>query len=275
MEDNQKRYIAYNHIHTRDSDGRPLYEVDTTYYNGNTVKVKKINKYNYLDKLIEETYKDGNTVLKTTTNTYDYVGNKTGSTFPNGSTESYTYNHAGNVLTYTNPMGNTMTYEYDMAGRNTSVTDFKGNATTYEYDSAGRKIKISSPFDGAETALKKTYYDSNGNVIKEMTKKNAAGEADRFKTMQYTYDSMNRLTCTDNGLADSFYSARYTRYEYNSKGNMIHVLKSLKDNSITYATKPSGCRYIDYEYDAFGNMESTSTTDTENPFKYCGEYVDE
>ena len=22
-------------------------------------------------------------------------------------------------------------------------------------------------------------------------------------------------------------------------------------------------------------MESTSTTDTENPFKYCGEYVDE
>ncbi|MDY3303082.1 MAG: RHS repeat-associated core domain-containing protein [Clostridia bacterium] len=30
-----------------------------------------------------------------------------------------------------------------------------------------------------------------------------------------------------------------------------------------------------YEYDAFGNMESTSTTDTENPFKYCGEYVDE
>ena len=30
-----------------------------------------------------------------------------------------------------------------------------------------------------------------------------------------------------------------------------------------------------YEYDSFGNMESTSTTDTENPFKYCGEYVDE
>lgn len=117
---------------------------------------------------------------------------------------------------------------------NTALYD-PANGAKYTLDSAGRKIKISSPFDGAETALKKTYYDSNGNVIKEMTKKNAAGEADRFKTMQYTYDSMNRLTCTDNGLADSFYSARYTRYEYNSKGNMIHVLKSLKDNSITYA----------------------------------------
>ena len=278
MEDNQKRYIAYNHIHTRDSDGRPLYEVDTTYYNGNTAKVKKINKYNYLDKLIEETYKDGNTVLKTTTNTYDYVGNKTGSTFPNGSTESYTYNHAGNVLTYTNPMGNTMTYEYDMAGRNTSVTDFKGNATTYEYDSAGRKIKIYSPFDGAETALKKTYYDSNGNVIKEMTKKNAAGEADRFKTMQYTYDNMNRLTCTDNGIADSSYSARYTRYEYNSKGNMIHVLKSLKDNSITYATKPSGCRYVDYEYDRFGrviHMSGYSAYDTTYTYDLTGNKLSE
>ena len=77
---------------------------------------------------------------------------------------------------------------------------------------------------------------------------------------------MNRLTCTDNGLADSFYSARYTRYEYNYKGNMIHVLKSLKDNSITYAAKPLGCRYI---AGSFHNIDVEKLQDiTDEQWKY-------
>ena len=152
--------------------------------------------------------------------------------------------------------------------------------------------------------------DNNGNIEDHLYYDYDWGTVKQY---DYTYDAFNRMITssiggvtttyayngdnlrqskTTNGVTTSHvYDGSDIVYEKKGSDTYVYIrglelIASKKNDgefeyyhhdvhgSVIAKTNSNGQTDV-YEYDAFGNMESTSTTDTENPFKYCGEYVDE
>ncbi|MBR5528234.1 MAG: RHS repeat-associated core domain-containing protein, partial [Clostridia bacterium] len=178
--------------------------------------------------------------------------------------ESYTYDYAGRLTSVTDAYGKTSYITYDALGRKISESDKMGNTTYYTYDALGRVIKVDSPFNGNIRSVKKTYYDANGNVIKEQQSNNADNSAVyTFDTVEYAYDSMNNLTDVITHVTDT--ARNYVHYEYDTAGRMTSMHTGL---SAPYSETNTG-NVTEYAYDLYGNCISvTDALDNTETFTY-------
>ncbi|MBR5012266.1 MAG: RHS repeat protein, partial [Clostridia bacterium] len=191
---------------------------------------------------------------------YDYVSNPIRVYYDDTTLATYTYDHAGNVTSETNALEDTRTITYDALGRKTSESDYKGNITNYTYDAAGRLLTMTAPFaDGVNTTVK-YYYDANGNVTKQQQTAQADNSTEVvWRTVEYEYDEMNRVTDIINHVSDT--SKQYTHYAYDAAGNLTHVYTGMTQ-PWTAAMSNSAYRLVTYGYDGRGN--NTAVTDAVN-----------
>ena len=188
--------------------------------------VTTVQTYDLRGRLVKEEAQTEEETL-TTTYEYDYLENviSTKDARANaegwGNTTQTVYDYAGNVLSQTNALGKTMTNTYNLMGQLVSSSDYKGNATTYVYDKMGRNIQITSPFDGTNVSKKFVIYDKNGNVIREKQQNNAPGAGETYRSVEYGYDSKNRLTAVKQYNGETAYKTAYT---YDNAGNQTSII---------------------------------------------------
>ena len=193
--------------------------------------------YDVMDNKIQTTYPDGSTA----TFTYDAESRKTGITDPDGRALLGEYDALGRVTKETLPGGATLRVSYDAAGRVVTATDPRGNAKAIsyapnketladalgnvvvnEFDSQHRRVKVTDAL-GHVTSLT---YDSAGNLIKTTFPDGT------FKTT--TYNAAKQK------IADTDQAGKTTQFAYDAAGRLIRVTDTL--GGITF-----------YTYDAVGN----------------------
>jgi YD repeat-containing protein len=138
-------------------------------------------------------------------------------------TAKWDYDFRGNVVKEYNANGNYITYAYDGLGRNVSVTDYSNNTTTITYDNLGRALTQSVPFENISgtvySAVTKTDYDRNGNVIKTRVQNNEPGAAANWSMTTNEYNNRNFLTSATNYLDNT--SENVVTYTYNGAGSVL------------------------------------------------------
>jgi len=178
-------------------------------------------EYDMLGQLTRIVDEEGNQM----TFTYDALGRKTSINDPDMGTWTYTYDDAGNLLTQTDAKGQTITYSYDDLGRPTTKTYPGGEQVNWYYDESGHGASIGrltrKVFPGGSESYT---YDEQGNVT----------EATRCvdgvcKTMQTTYDAMDRVT------SQTYPDGETVTYAYNSEGYVSSASGLV--NSITYNSR--------------------------------------
>ncbi len=187
---------------------------------------------------------NGHTVTRvdpsgTTTYTPDHLGRTTAETLPNEITPlGSTYDPAGNTLTYTDATG-TVTYAYNADNTVSSIADPGGSCTsnptskciTFGYDNNGTRTTTTYP--GGVTM---TVTPDNSGRVKEITARNSSATLNDYSynylkgttdqtlaqsrtdntnasAVNYSYDSLNRLTNATQGTAASWL------YCYDGAGN--------------------------------------------------------
>lgn len=226
-------------------------------------------QYNALGQLTRDT-KTMSATAYPTDYTYDWQGNQLTITNPDSSIVKYVYNPAGQLEqvqrkeaadgAFTNVVTN---FDYGSAGGVVSQVDANGVTTTNTYDAAElyrlrRKLTVTS---GGTKLQDTTYtYDAVGNISRIVD----ASQTNSAKTVDYTYDALNRLlTAVTTGAANGQnYSEAYT---YDAIGN---ILTKTGQGAYTYAgnvgssyANPHAVTQISattYSYDANGNMLNTS-----------------
>jgi len=206
--------------------------------------------------------------LNTTTYTNDADNELTGVGYPDGTSigfaydgdgnvlsqadglnhpTSYTYDPLNRVLTMTDPLNRVTTYGYDLAGNLTSLKDAlsPSRTTSYGYDAANRLTSISYS-DGVTPNVSFGY--DNDNQRTSMT--------DGTGTSSYSYDSLNRLTQSKNGVA------QIVKYGYDLARNLTSL--TYPSNSVVTRTydlanrltqvKDWSSNATSFAYDADSNM---------------------
>ncbi len=246
---------------------RETYEYNDAYTSTLSLVIKTVHGDENAADIVTKTYinKYGETVKEdvggvVTEYEYDYVSNPIRVYYDDTALATYTYDHAGNVTSEKNALGKTRTITYDAIGRKVSESDYKGNITNYTYDAAGRLLTMTAPFaDGVNTTVK-YYYDANGNVIKQQQTAQADNSAEVvWRTVEYKYDCMNRVTDITNHVSDT--SKQYTHYKYDAAGNLTHVYTGMTQEW-SAVLNPDTYRLVTYGYDGRGN--NTAVTDAVN-----------
>ena len=179
-------------------------------------------------------------------------------------TTQYEYDYAGRVTSETDIDGNTKTTGYDWLGRKTSESDFMDNVVTYTYDAASRVVKTVMPFHGNETTQKKTYYDANGNVVKELSQVDDT----KYSVTQNEYDSMNRVTKVKTypeltATAQPVGPADLVQYTYDSMGNPLTMTIATEKAGVTDTSTTT------YEYNSLGQcVKITDALNQAEEFMY-------
>ncbi len=204
------------------------------------------------------------------TYTFDYAGNvlsvKSARANAEGFNETHTaeYDILGNVIQETDELGNTTRNEYDKLGRLIKAYDQNNYATEYKYDNLNRVIEEKAPFEvkngTVHYSVKKIWYDNNGNISKERVYTNAAGEAEKFSEVKYTYDNRNRLIMTETNDGTT---SNYVQNFYDAKGNLLRVYTGLSSpltiNGLDDVTgDDTEYAVTKYTYDAVGRPLTTT-----------------
>ena len=264
-----------------DTVGETTKTYTTTYYldgnkksEGTCAEDMRMYKYDDADELLEEVY--GNKYKME----YAYDG------MQERKYDKYTDLSTNESLRYN--------YDYTPWGAFSNRTMGTGNPEVFRFGTRAEECGR----DNNGNIEDRLYYDYNWGTVKQY---------------DYTYDAFNRMITssiggvtttyayngdnlrqskTTNGVTTSHvYDGSDIVYEKKGSDTYVYIrglelIASKKNDgefeyyhhdvhgSVIAKTNSNGQTDV-YEYDAFGNMESTSTTDTENPFKYCGEYVDE
>ena len=140
---------------------------------------------------------------------------------------------------------------------------------TLTYDTLGRLLTETTPIDANNNAIKKYYYDSNGNITSDRHKNNAVGSTETWARTDYGYNSrgfLAHVTQYDGTNIDNV-----TRYTYDGVGNM----RTMRTGAST--TLSSDGQVTEYTYDRYGNVltitdalaqiESYEYSDTGKPKK--------
>jgi RHS repeat-associated protein len=114
--------------------------------------------------------------------TPDGTGNLLAYTDRAGKVWGYTYNGKGQILTATNPAGGVTTATYRADGTLETLKDALNQTTTFTYDSKRRLTRITHP----DATYREYSYDNN-NRLKTV-------RDERANTIYYTYDGNGRLT---------------------------------------------------------------------------------
>lgn len=179
--------------------------------------------------------------------------------------KSFEYNYMNKPTKETDELGNSVRAEYDALGRKVKEYDQNGYATEYKYDNLGRVIEQKSPVEETDGtiyyAIKKMWYDKNGNLIKERVNTNAAGETETYNEVEYTYDNRNRLTMTKAYDGEKY---NYVQNYYDAKGNLLRVYTGLSNsltiNGLDNVTVGADNEYAvtKYSYDALSRLFETT-----------------
>lgn len=178
---------------------------------------------------------------QTVTYTYDAMGNRASLTYPDGKVISYEYDDIDRLTQVTDWNSQSTSYTYNVLGRIVTVLRPNGVHSSYSYDDAGRLVDLQHLL-GTQTLASYHYtYDSFGNrtnVVESFiqTSMNA--------TIDYTYDSLNRLTQAN------YSTNRSHQYTYDAVGNRLSQITTVNGSSTT----------IPYTYDAANRLASVSGT---------------
>ena len=205
-------------------------------------------------RLLSSQFKNGSETIASTY-TYDCFDNCLTATDPMGTKTTNTYDIFGNLLTSQTPYSGTVSNTYDMAGRRQTATDRNGNTAVYHYDVLDRLILEETPFDEQNTAKKKYFYDSASNLISEKQQKNAPGEAESYRTVNYAYNNRNQITAVSGDTVP-------VSYTYDSAENRI---------SQQIGTGEETAEYL-YTYDTLGQVLS-ETNPLEKACTYTYDYA--
>ncbi len=176
----------------------------------------------------------------------DFKANAEGASAP---TVSYVYDYANRAV-QTVTMAGTVTKHIDSFGRTDMETDARGNSVYYTYNGAGAVTQVRQPMDSSAEAIVNQYYDKNGNLTREETKK----EGSAFKTTKNIYDSRNRLSAV---VAQDAAGNVITKYAYDNAGRITKQALGL--NTVSEAIDPLQHKVTTYTYDSIGRM--TASTD--------------
>ena len=148
---------------------------------------------------------------KNTRYNYDAVGNKTSMIYPDGTVAEHAYDFLGRLTNLKDAENQNTIYGYDAVSRLIEMAYPNGWKENYAYDDLGQ-LTAQTAKDPVSGEVKHNYvYDSQGNVTRET--RTGAGGQDPFDRT-HTYDALNRLTGTIDGL-------KTIAYQYDSLGNLI------------------------------------------------------
>ena len=243
--------------------------------------------YDSMDRVLTETIGD-----EVTSYSYSEDGKLLSVTDPTG-TITYSYNSRGLLSGVTNTAGETISYEYNSAdqlqkitidgqdivygydslGRLVSVTDSEGT-TTYTYDAVGNRASTTYPngvvttyeYNNINALTSLVTTDSNGTILASYEYTiGSNGErlsVEEFgRTVEYTYDELNRLTSETVIVGDNEYE---TTYSYDSNSNRISMTRDGETTTYDYNCLNQITRAgdIDYTWDNAGNLVSQSSIGT-------------
>jgi RHS repeat-associated protein len=188
----------------------------------NGTVLKDLEKaYDALGRLVQQTDGTGNE----RTYTYDKLNRVTSETTPTGSTLSYVYDAWGNVVNYTDADGTVFTRAYTKTNKLKDETAQNGSrteTTSYEYDEAGTVKSVTNGSTTMYYNMKDGTYQSNAYDLVTSMNWSATG-----LTMQYGYDSLNRLTAVTTP------GGKNTEYTYNTN-SQVTGMRGWLDGTIAY-----------------------------------------
>ncbi len=188
----------------------------------------------------------------------------------------YKYDYTGNKVEETDPKGNSTKYKYDNFGRLIKKTDAGLNETIYTYNSLNNVLKVEEP-NGKITEniynelgrleLQKTYkkgsnnytykkytYDTAGNLLTLTAGKVVDSKDEISSLIEYTYNSMNRISNEYRKIDES--SKSHTKYNYDNNGNRTEKKEYTNSQETGYV------KYT-YTYDYSGAVKSEEGRYTE------------
>ena len=243
--------------------------------------------YDSMDRIATETING-----EVTTYTYDSLGNLTTVEVPTG-TITYTYNSDGLLTGVTNANGETISYSYnsgyqlakitidgqeisygyDNQGRLTTVTDSEGT-TTYSYDANGNRVSTGYPngvvttyeYNSINALTRQVSKDSSNNILASYEYTiGANGErlscTELNRTVEYTYDQLNRLTSEKVTRGNTVSETVYT---YDANSNRTSMTKDGTVTTYTYnnLNQITQAGKVTYTWDNAGNLVSQSSLGT-------------
>jgi len=230
---------------------------------------KKVNTYDFADRLISSTEINSSDVRLTTTMQYDLMGRLTSSVDPFGHETRHIYDELGREIETIHPSigsldGSLITptekKEYDVLGNVTLHKKGHQGATTASYNILGKPINIIHPDNSTEsfeynidgtlkqsvdkTGLKTCYkYDYAGRVIE---KEVYSSENALLKKESNSYNAFHLLSSTD-------CEGRITYYNYDYAGRLVTIVK--------------GEERTDYAYDTSGRQTVTRECYASNAYR--------
>ena len=221
--------------------------------------------------------------------TYDYMsgnGLLVKQTYGNGHEVSFTYDNLGRTKTVTHKDGPTLTYAYTGDGQVHSITETWNDVSTvylYRYDSLGNLggsekhvgdslvLRTNHSYDNdnrlsaqgwqiGTDSFSQTYSygEWDGNLSSIVLSKNNSSIA-----VNYTYDSLRRLSSVGNGI----FTSTYSYWDDDESSAASPQLKSIVHDGVNYGGKVVECNYT-YGYDANGNITSAAFGIRENTYVY-------
>ena len=229
---------------------------------------------------------EGALVLAKTTKTYDALNNETSTVDPDGLHTAATYNGLLPLTQTVDPTGLNLTTAlvYNAQSDPTSVTDPGGRSYTFAYDGGRNMTSISTPLQGAITAVfdgaglpvsgtdalgTKTVltHDAYGNVTREDV---LDALSSLLKRTDYTYDANgNKMSETRYRTINGVLTPLTWQYTYDAANHMVAVTDPLSrvtrteydaNGHVTALVNPLG-RRTTYFYDALGNLTLTTMPD--------------
>ncbi|MDI1226180.1 MAG: DUF6531 domain-containing protein [bacterium] len=236
--------------------------------------------YNGSGQLTSVTNENGRAITLT------YVSGKVNTVVtPDG---TFTYGYTGtNLTTVTRPDTKTTTYHYEnltYTNALTGITDAKGvRYATFGYDASGKAISSqhaggvdSYTFNyttntstnplGKDT---KYYYRNIGGVRRVMLVSGIASANCVASYKKINYDALGRV------ISKTDWQNHTTRYQYDSRGNVVYMLEAAGRPTVQRATTISWITSFnlpdvvtepgittDYDYDTYGRLVTMTVTDT-------------
>jgi RHS repeat-associated protein len=241
----------------------------------------KVNAYTYdgLGQLTGETEKVNDVQVQSYSYRYDAFYNRTRLTAAGAKsfTTDYAYDKNNRLRNESKTEGGTtylVDYQYDPNGNMYSalhsllttatgspslkmtVGESLDGVTLYEYDGFNRHVEVKT----AGTTASYSYLPNGLRESKTVNGTTTGFVWDGDQTVLTNTGGVNTKYLRGMNLIASL-GSETSYYLYNAHGDVVQLT-----NSIGTVTK-------EYDYDAFGNEQTPSATD-QNPFRYCGEYLD-
>ncbi|MGN1270222.1 MAG: RHS repeat-associated core domain-containing protein [Clostridia bacterium] len=278
---------------------------------------QQIKVYLMFDRNANEIYYDNIGLFKEefgTSYQYDSKGNVVSTQNLAKQNNTFRYDSNNNLIQSTNPKGGGFTYEYDTTVKNRLLSATNSNYVKYAftYDNYGNATssKITNAVNGEQYIESKATYTANGNYTTKI--ENQLGKETTYayntntgtlstitdpkgNTVNYTYDSLNRISSSQatNGTKthtntytyenDKLKTINHNGYNYsfiydvfgNQKqvkvGNQLLITNSYgtKNGNLTQSTYGNG-QQITYNYDRFNRLTKKSGTTGDYNYIYDG-----